>query len=120
MSSMYELDNSIPIQVGDIVALNQITNKVHIASLKDKKRIIGVCTDTFEDGTILVCDNGIVNVNVTGIICLGDNLTISNICGKAEAIPHEQDKDTFDIRSIGKVVSLSDVYSKAMVLLNIE
>lgn len=108
------------VKLGDLVTLNNITNEVEIATLNDKKRIYGVCVDVFADNEIIVATDGIVDVNVTGIICLGDHLTISSIDGKAEAIKVLQEEELYDTRSIGKVIGLYNIYSKAKVLLNIK
>lgn len=108
------------IKLGDLVTLNNITGEVELATLKDSKRIYGVCADIMSDDEIIVANEGIVDVNVVGIICLGDHLTISSTDGKAEAIKVLQEEDIYDTRSIGKVVGLYDIYSKAKVLLNIK
>ena len=67
-------------------------------------------------------NKGIIDVNVKGIICLGDKLTIGNEeKGKAVAIRYDRlDEKQFGIRSIGKVIGLYEVYNKAQVLLDIE
>lgn len=121
MSGLCRLGINEDIEIGDLIAVDGMGN-AHKATLLDKKRIIGVCADIFQDtNEILICSEGIIDVNVTGIICLGDHLTISDKDGKAEAINYDtQEEKQFDVRSIGKVVNLGDKYSKATVLLNIK
>lgn len=83
-------------------------------------KLYGVCSK-IENNYIYVQNTGIIDVNVTGIICLGDKLTLSNIPGKAEAIKYEpQDEKVFGLKSIGKVIGIYSVYDKAQVLLDIE
>ena len=84
------------------------------------KMCIGICIA--DNGkTVDVIDEGIVDVNVTGITCIGDRLTTSKIAGRAEAIRNDNDEiRVFDIRPIGKVVGLYNDYSIARVLLGIE
>lgn len=121
LSSIYKLEDNELVSVGDLVALNQVTSEVHIATIKDRKKILGVCVDVMPDGEIVVCNEGIVNVNVVGEICLGDHISISDIPGKAKAIRYDvQEEQQFDVRSIGKVIGLTDVYSIARVLLNVK
>lgn len=120
MSNMYIPEQNEEILIDDLVALNQVTNEIHKATEKDKDRVIGVCAEIYPNNEILVCDCGIIYVNVTGIVCLGDHLTVSDVSGKAQAIPEIQEEELFDVRRIGKVVDLGDVYSKAKVLLNIK
>lgn len=116
----YNCEFTGEISIGDLVAIDQISNKAHRARIKDKEKVIGICADIYDDNEILICDEGIIDVNTTGIICLGDHLKLSPNSGKAEAIPEIQEEDLFDVRSIGKVIGLYDVYSKARVLLNIK
>ena len=120
MSGLCKLKIDEYIQVGDLIALDEEGNACR-ATLLNKKSVIGVCAEIFTDtNEILICNEGIIDVNVTGIVCLGDHLTISNKDGKAEAINYDiQEERQFDVRSIGKVVNLGDEYSKATVLLNI-
>lgn len=84
------------------------------------KMCIGVCIA--DNGrTVDVIDEGIVDVNVTGITCIGDRLTTSKIAGRAKAIRNDNDEiRIFDIRPIGKVVGLYNDYSIVKVLLGIE
>lgn len=122
MSNMNKLKEDEDIQIGDLVAIDQISGTAHKATMFDKKKVVGVCADIFPDtNEILICNEGVIDVNVTGIICLGDHLSISDKAGKAEAINYSiQEEKQFDVRSIGKVVALGDVYSKATVMLNIK
>lgn len=82
-------------------------------------KLYGVCIKT-ENNSIYVANTGIVDVNVKGIVCIGDNLTASDKLGKARAIKYELDKTQFGTRSIGKVIGLYNIYNKARVLLNIK
>lgn len=122
MSSLCRLKIDEDIEIGDLVAIDKINGTAHKATLLDKKTVVGVCADIFQDtNEICICNEGIIDVNVTGIICLGDHLGVSDKAGKAEAINYEiQEEKQFDVRSIGKVVNLGDKYSKATVLLNIK
>jgi len=84
------------------------------------KLVVGICIESTAK-TVTVVSKGMVDVNVTGLICLGDKLTTSNIDGKARAVKYANDDvRIFDIRPIGKVVGLYNDYSKAKVLLDIE
>lgn len=116
----YKVEENI--EVGDLVAIDQISGLAHKATIFDRKKVVGVCAEVFDDtDEILICNQGIIDVNVTGIICLGDHLAVSDKAGRAEAINYEiQEEKQFDVRSIGKVVALGDVYSKATVMLNIK
>lgn len=121
MSEICKIREYDDLQAGDLVALDQISNTIHKANRKDKKEVVGVCVETYPDTEeALICNEGIVDVNVIGIICLGDHLKLSHIEGKADAINEIQEEDLFDVRSIGKVIGLYDIYSKAKVLLNIK
>lgn len=122
MSGLCRLKINEDIQTGDLIAIDEISGNACKATLCNKKSIIGVCADIFPDtDEILVCNEGIIDVNVTGIVCLGDHLTISDKEGRAEAINYDiQEEKQFDVRSIGKVIRLGDIYSKATTLLNIK
>lgn len=121
MSEICKIREYDDLQAGDLVALDQISNTVHKANQKDKKEVVGVCVETYpETNEALICNEGMVDVNVIGIICLGDHLRLSHVNGKADAINTIQEEDIFGVRSIGKVVGLYDIYSKAKVLLNIK
>lgn len=122
MSSIIKVKEDENIEKGDLVAIDQISGKAHKATLFDKKKVVGVCVEDYPDTEeILLCTEGLIDVNVKGIICLGDHLAVSDVAGVAEAINYEiQEEKQFDVRSIGKVVSLGDVYSKATVMLNIK
>lgn len=122
MSSIIKVKEGENIEKGDLVAIDQISGKAHKATLFDKKKVVGVCVENYHDTEeILLCTEGIIDVNVKGIICLGDHLAVSDVAGVAEAINYEiQEEKQFDVRSIGKVVALGDIYSKATVMLNIK
>lgn len=123
MTKYTKLDINEDIQVGDLISLIAIPNKVTRSvdnKFLNKDNIVGICMQINSDNTILVADKGIVTVNVQGIICIGDKLKVSNIPGKAKAIKYDQDELQFNIRSIGKVIKLYNDYSKADILLGIE
>ena len=118
----YDIDE--PIHIGDLVSYWPETNKVTRAIKKnwkdnDENKVIGVCTNIY-DKTITVADTGIVDVNVTGLVCLGDKLTISEKLGIAQAIKYRQDETKFRFRHIGKVIGLYNSYNIVKVLLDIE
>lgn len=109
------------INIGDVIELEPISNKV-TRSLNKKhnnNKVIGVCVK-IENNTIVVANRGITDINVTGLICIGDKLTSSNIAGKAQAIRYRQDETQFNIRSIGKVIELYKVYNIVKILLDVE
>lgn len=110
-----------PIKVGDVIQIDSETNKVTRAVNKKHYsiKVIGVCTK-IENNTILVANKGIVDVNVTGLFCIGDKLTASEIPGRAKAIRYKEDETQFNIRSIGKVIELYRCYDVTKVLLDIE
>lgn len=112
-----------PIEIGDAVSLVPETDKI-VRSVYCRKwnnnTIVGICVD-IKDSQIVVSSSGMVDVNVDGIICLGDKLTSSEKPGKLVAIRYDTlDGKIFDIRSIGKVIGLYNNYSKAKVLLDVE
>lgn len=116
-----ELENII---VGDLISLNPITNKVTRSkdvSFKDTdKLIIGVCVG-IDGNNIHVLNKGMCDINVDGLVCIGDKLTSCAKNGKAKAIKYDKmDETIFNITSIGKVVGLYNDYSTAKVLLDIE
>lgn len=118
----YDIDEDI--QPGDLISIvpgtNTVTKSKSNYYTKPELLVIGVCKKVL-DNKIYISNNGIIDVNVTGIICLGDKLTASEIPGKAEAIKYVlQDERVFNLRSIGKVIGMYDVYDKAQVLLDIE
>lgn len=116
---LYEEEN---IQVGDILSLDPISNRVKLSFNKflDKdEQVIGVC-EKIENNMIYVANTGILDVNVIGLICIGDKLTTSEQKGKARAIKYSQDETQFTVRSIGKVIGLYNTYDRAKVLLDIE
>lgn len=125
MNNIFEkYDITEPIQVGDLISYWPETTKVtrtKIYSWKDidNSKVLGVCT-AVNDKNITVITNGIADVNVTGIICLGDKLTASEISGIARAIKYNQDETIFRYRHIGKVIGLYNSYNVAKVLLDIE
>ena len=109
---------------GDLVSL--VPNTSYVTRSKDRsyndrdKFVVGICTS--DNGkTVDVTSEGILDVNVTGLICIGDRLTTSNIAGKAKAIRNDVDGiRVFEIKPIGKVITLYNDYSIAKVLLDIE
>lgn len=123
--AVYEkYDKNEDIQVGDLISLMSPNNKAIRSVYKYWKHknilTIGVCSK-ITGNEITIQDTGLIDVNVTGLVCIGDKLSISNKAGKAKAIRYENmDEDIFNIRSIGKVVKLYNDYSKVQVLLDIE
>ena len=74
---LYEEEN---IEVGDIISLDPIANRVKLSFNRINKKdeqVIGIC-EKIENNMIYVANIGIIDVNVEGIICIGDKLTISN------------------------------------------
>lgn len=117
-------DETEPFAVGDLVSLIPETSLVTRSCTKHYKKqdklVLGICKSV-SDKTIEVINGGMVDVNVTGLICVGDRLTTSDVAGKAKAIKYSNDDiRIFDIRSIGKVVGLYNDYTIAKVLLDIE
>ena len=109
---------------GDLVSFIPDTSFVTRSVTKHYKHqdtlCVGICIED-KGKTVEVQDEGIVDVNVTGITCIGDRLTTSKIAGKAKAIRNDNDEiRIFDIRPIGKVVGLYEDYSIVKVLLGIE
>lgn len=121
-NQLEKYDKDEPIQIGDLISYFPQSDKVTRAvkrHFKEHNYVIGICTD-IKDDKISFCNNGIVDVNVKGIICIGDHLTVSEEFGKAVAIKYAQDETKFKIRQIGKVIGLYNDYNKAKVLLDIE
>lgn len=117
-------DENENIEVGDLISIVPNTELVTRSYTKHYKKqdklTVGVCTAIY-DKTIDVAFDGVVDVNVTGLICIGDRITTSGIFGKAKAIKYVNDDiRIFDIRGIGKIIGLYNDYSKAKVLLDIE
>lgn len=111
-------------KIGDLVSIipdtSLITRSCTKHYKKQDKMIVGVCIGISEK-TIEVESVGIVDVNITGLVCVGDKLTTSSEAGKARAIKYANDDvRIFDLRSIGKVIGLFNDYTKAKVLLDIE
>lgn len=111
-------------KVGDLISFipntSLVTKSITRHYKHQDKLVVGVCIADNKD-TVDVVSEGIVDVNVTGIICIGDRLTTSSISGKARAIKNDNDEiRVFDIRPIGKVIGLYNDYSVAKVLLGIE
>lgn len=110
--------------VGDLVSFVPNTSLVTKSVTKHYKHqdrlVIGICV--MDNGkSVDIIDEGIVDINVTGLICIGDRLTTSNIAGKAKAIRNDNDEiRIFKIKPIGKVIGLYNDYSIAKVLLDIE
>lgn len=68
---------------GDIISIvpdtNLVTRSCNVFRNKDNL-VIGICASNCNCGEeILIQNSGIIDVNTTGIICLGDKLTTSNI-----------------------------------------
>lgn len=117
-----KLDENQIINPGDLVSLDPFANRVKLSlnGFKHKdEQVIGVC-EKIENNLVYVSNTGIIDVNVTGLICIGDRLTTSEIPGTARAIKYNEDESQFTIRSIGKVIGLYNVYEKAKVILDIE
>lgn len=117
-------DVNEPIKVGDIVTYFPTTKKVTRAVKRHPKddelsTVIGVCT-AIKTESIIVSNIGIVDVNVKGIACVGDNLTVSEKRGIAKAIRYDQDITQFGFSKIGKVIGLYNSYNIVKVLLDIE
>lgn len=123
IKNLEKYDKNEPIQVGDLIAYWPETNKVVRAKTHwrraDDNAVIGVCT-AVNDDIITFTNSGMADVNVKGIICLGDKLSASEEFGIAEAIKYRQDETKFRFRSIGKVIGLYNNYNIAKVLLDIE
>lgn len=127
MMTKYEIekyDVTEPIKVGDVVTYFPTTKKVTRAVKRHPKDdnlsdIIGVCT-AVKDESIIVTNTGIVDVNVKGITCIGDKLTISEKYGIAKAIRYDQDISQFGFTKLGKVIGLYNSYNIVKVLLDIE
>lgn len=123
MTTYKKLDEFENICTGDIVSYVNVVGKVALSKNTDyqslDRRVLGICIAVDGD-TITVTNHGILDVNVDGIICIGDRLTIGDIPGKAVAIKYEEDSEKYDFRNIGKVLSLYNNYNKAKVLLDIE
>lgn len=110
--------------IGDLVSLNPITNKVTRSCshhYKDPdKLVIGVCVG-IRDNEVQVLSKGMCDINVSGIVCIGDKLTASKYAGKAVAIKYDKMEEViFNVTSIGKVIGLYNNYEVAKVLLDIE
>ena len=123
-NSLEKYDEKEPIRVGDLISYWPETNKVTRSRIKhwkqaDMNKVIGVCTEV-KDNIITYVNQGLVDVNVKGLICIGDRLTASDEFGIAEAIKYNQDETKFRIRHLGKVVELYNRYNVVKVLLDIE
>lgn len=122
-NSYEKLNEDENIEVGDIIALETNENKVTLAFRSKRKQessvIIGICTK-IENNTIYVANKGIYDINVCGLVCLGDKLTASRIPGKAIAIKYGQDETQFGISGLGKVIELYNTYDKVKILLDVE
>lgn len=123
--NMYKKQNTAEnIIVGDLVSLNPITNKVTRSCSPNYKNpdklVIGVCV-AVKDDEVQVLSKGMCDINVSGIVCIGDKLTTSKYSGKAVAIKYDKmDEIIFNISSIGKVIGLYNNYEVAKVILDIE
>ena len=123
--------SSEEINVGDVVVFYKTYNEDHIEIITDEvtrgiyyridiPKIAGICTEV-NGNQITVQVDDIAEVNTTGLICIGDKLTVSTQEGKATAIKYiKQDQNIFNIVSIGKVIGLCRDITKATVLLDIE
>lgn len=119
--TLEKYNNTEVIDVGDIVSLRDNKAVCSLNKLRrSDKNIIGVCTQIIDDTHVQVQNTGTCIVNVLGTTAIGDELTSSEIPGKARSIKYIQEKRMFNIRSIGKVIYLYKDLSKAKVLLNIE
>ena len=111
------------IKIGDVISLVPISNTVTRSKNKLREKdemIIGICSKV-DRKYVYVKMKGIIDVNVTGIVCIGDKLSSSDIPGLAKAIKYERiEEKTFNIASIGKVIGLYKTYDKVKVLLDIE
>lgn len=116
-----KLDIDEDIQCGDLVALVKPINKVTRAvNQSGRTNVIGVCINIDEDD-IQVQATNVVALNTDGIICIGDKVGLSNIPGKARAIKYESlEERQFNLKSVGKVIGLYNIYNLAQVLLDIE
>ena len=117
-------DKEEPIKSGDLIAYWPQSDKVTRAILKNWKdsednRVIGICTNV-DKNNIQITNSGIAEVNVTGLICLGDRLSVCEKPGIAKAIRYSQDETKFRYRHIGKVIELYNRYDRVKVLLDIE
>lgn len=112
------------IDVGDLVSIVPNTSFITRSCTRDYKNqdkfVIGICIKD-NGNTVDIVDEGILDINVSGITCIGDRLTTSKISGKARAIRNDNDEiRVFGIKPIGKVIGLYNDYSKVKVLLGIE
>ena len=119
------------IRIGDLVSFVFVfnketkkyenTNKVtkSIYHRIHKNPVIGICSQVNED-TITIQTEGIIDVNVTGMISIDDKLMSSKIPGKARAIDYPiYDEILYREVSIGRVISIYRNYNVAKVLLDI-
>ena len=123
MKQTYNKDNTKePIVEGDLVSITDKGTVVRSYQNFNKKpdtKIVGICTGLNEN-EIEVENSGIVDINVEGMIGLGDMITASEIPGKGRVLKYTQEQKIWNIRSIGKVIGLYNNRKKAKVLLNIE
>lgn len=122
--SRKKYNNDEPILKGDLVSYIPDTDKVTRASIKhwkdyDINKVIGICINT-NDNEIIIASTGLVDVNVMGLVCLGDKLTVCDKPGIAKAIKYNQDETKFRYRHIGKVIELYNNYNVVKVMLDIE
>lgn len=82
-------------------------------------KLYGIC-EKIENNHIYVANTGVLDINVKGLVCIGDKLTTSETKGKARAIKYDQDETQFTVRSIGKVIGLYNTYDRVQVLLDVE
>lgn len=127
MENKYEkLFEDENIQIGDIIIYHPQYNKVSLSQTNRYQEqfghteILGICTQV-NDNYVTITNEGVCDVNIYGMTCIGDKLTIGSIPGKAVAIKYVHDEEIlFRKRSIGKVINLYDTYEKAKVLLDIK
>lgn len=122
MKVLTKYDTTEPIQVGDLISYTRFGNSVTrsvINHFEDTNNVVGVCVK-IDDDNIYIENQGMVDVNVTGIVCIGDKLQPSNIPGKAKAIKYNQDETHYKMRSIGKCICLYNSYDTIKALLDIE
>ena len=113
--------NNEDIQIGDLISLkdNKAIRSIFVCNKRPDKNIVGICTN-IHSNEIEVTTQGIVNINVIGSVAIGDEIGASEIPGKGRSIKYIQEKDMFNIRSVGKVIYLYKDLTKARILLNVE
>lgn len=115
-SKLYKDEN---INIGDLVSLDALTNRIYKSNMHKKDRILGVCVK-IDNEKFYINSKGVADVNIIRAAFLGDKLKLSDIPGKAEAIKYNQLENMLNIRSIGKVIGIYETYDYVKVLLDIE